>query len=68
MNAIRLRTEYLKNPLGIDVERPRLMWNCEGGKKQTAYQIVTDGWDTGKVESSSMQKRTTTSPASSPGR
>ena len=54
MNAIRQRTEYLKNPLGIDIKHPRLMWNCEGGKKQTAYQIVTENWDSGKVASSSM--------------
>ena len=54
MNAIRLRTEYLKNPLGINCKKPRLMWNCCGGMTQSAYQIVTDHWDSGKVESSSM--------------
>lgn len=59
MKAIRLRTEYLKNPLGIDMEHPRLLWNCEGGKTQTAFQILaeTDGktvWDSGKVSSASM--------------
>lgn len=59
MNAIRLRTEYLRNPLGIDRLQPRMMWNCEDGVKQTAYRIVTavDGetaWDSGRVESSSM--------------
>ena len=36
MRAIRLRTEYLNDPVGIDVRKPRLMWNCEGGVKQTA--------------------------------
>ena len=55
MKAIRLRTEYLKDPMGIDVRQPRLMWNCEGGKTQTAYQIVTEYWDSGRVESDSMQ-------------
>ena len=55
MKAIRLRTEYLKSPLGIDIENPRLMWNCEGGAAQTAYQIVTEKWDSGKVESASMR-------------
>ncbi len=55
MNAIRLRTEYLKNPIGIDILTPRLMWNCEGGVKQTAYQIRCQNWDSGKVDSSSMQ-------------
>ncbi len=54
MIAINLKTEYLKNPIGIDIKNPRLFWNCEGGKKQTAYQIVADNWDSGKVESSSM--------------
>ena len=55
MKAIRLRTEYLKDPLGIDVKHPRLMWNCDGGVRQTAYQIVTEKWDSGKVETSSMR-------------
>lgn len=59
MNAVRLRTEYLRNPVGIDMQHPRLFWNCEAGKKQTAYQIlaVTDKktvWDSGKVFSASM--------------
>ena len=55
MKAIRLRTEYLINPVGVDFRRPRLMWNCEGGAKQTAYRIVTEDWDSGRVESSSMR-------------
>ena len=55
MIAIRLRTEYLKDPMGIDILNPRLMWNCAEGVKQTAYRIVTDKWDSGKVESSTMQ-------------
>ena len=55
MKAINIKTEYLKNPLGIDIDNPRVMWNCEGGIAQTAYQIVTKDWDSGKVNSSSMQ-------------
>ena len=60
MKAIRLRTEYLKDPLGIDIQNPLLFWNCEGGSKQAAYRILaqTDGktvWDSGKVASSSMR-------------
>ena len=60
MRAINLKTEYLINPIGIDIKNPRLMWNCEGGKKQTAYRIVatSDGktvWDSGNVQSSSMR-------------
>ncbi|MBO4414198.1 MAG: family 78 glycoside hydrolase catalytic domain [Clostridia bacterium] len=54
MKATRLRTEYLRDPIGVDFEKPRLMWNCEDGIKQTAYQIVTDKWDSGKVTSRSM--------------
>ena len=54
MKAINLRTEYLVNPIGIDIRTPRLMWICGGGTKQTAYQIVTEKWDSGKVVSSSM--------------
>ena len=59
MKAISLRTEYLVNPIGMDIRHPRLMWNCEGGTKQTAYRIVakTDGqivWDSGKVSSDRM--------------
>ena len=54
MKAIRLRTEYLVNPLGIDLQHPRLFWNCEGGIRQTAYQIVCEQWDSGKVASASM--------------
>ena len=54
MKAIRLKTEHLFNPLGIDIKHPRLMWNCEGGKKQTAYQIKCEDYDTGKVLSDDM--------------
>ena len=54
IEAIRLRTEYLENPIGIDIRNPRLMWNVRGALKQTAYQIVTDSWDSGKVISDSM--------------
>ena len=61
-----LRCEYLVNPLGIDVVKPRLSWILESnqrGQKQNAYQILVAGseenlkqdkgnlWDTGKVES-----------------
>ncbi len=60
MKAIRLRTEYLNDPIGIDIQKPRLMWNCEGGAVQTAYRVVCkrDGnavFDSGKVYSSSMR-------------
>lgn len=59
MKAINLKTEYLIDPIGIDIRHPRLFWNCEGGTKQTAYRIVakTDEqivWDSGKVSSDRM--------------
>jgi len=59
MKAIHLRTEYLENPLGLGIPRPRFYWQCNGGLKQTAYQIIAKAgeetvWNSGKVESSSM--------------
>ena len=59
MKAIRLQTEYLTEPLGLGIAAPRFSWNCEGGVKQTAYQILAERggetvWDSGKVASSSM--------------
>lgn len=59
MKASHLRTEYMENPMGIDDVHPRFFWICEGGKKQTAYQIIARCgseivWDTGKVSSSRM--------------
>ena len=55
MKAINLKCEYLKNPRGIDRKNPRIFWNCEGGVKQTAYRIVTEKWDSGKVETDAMR-------------
>lgn len=61
MRAIRLKTEHLFEPIGVDFIAPRLFWNCEGGKRQTAYQIIALDdtgnllWDSEKVESSSMR-------------
>lgn len=60
MQAIRLKTEHLFDPVGVDFVAPRLYWNCSGGRKQTAYQIVAANdsgstlWDSGKVESAAM--------------
>ncbi|MQY57172.1 Bacterial alpha-L-rhamnosidase [bacterium] len=66
LKITNLRCEYLKNPLGIDVVKPRLSWILESsdrGQKQTAYRIIVssseenlekdigDLWDSGKVES-----------------
>lgn len=40
IEAINLKTEYLKDPMGIDLKHPRLFWQVSGAKKQTAYQIA----------------------------
>lgn len=64
--VVELKCEYLKNPIGIDVKRPRLSWQIESsehGLTQKAYQIFVSRSespflgkmapiaDTGKVES-----------------
>jgi hypothetical protein len=61
-----LRCEYLSNPLGIDVEKPRLSWMLTPGprgRQQNAYQVLAassqanlqqnkgDLWDSGKTTS-----------------
>ncbi len=72
MHAIFLRTEYLKNPLGIGSRRPRLMWNCETDDPsalfQSAYEIIAKDdkeqilWESGKTESAAMQAEWGASP------
>lgn len=62
MKAIRLRTEQLENPLGLETAHPVLSWNCAGGIRQTAYQITARSgggilWDSGKVASAGMSAR-----------
>ena len=58
-----LRCEYLENPTGMDVEKPRFSWmlnHSERGQKQTAYQLIVstdplaenaDVWDSSKLAS-----------------
>ncbi len=46
LQPVHLRTEYLTNPLGLDMLHPRLNWEFEAasrpehGLRQTAYQIL----------------------------
>lgn len=59
MKAVRLRTEYLMEPMGLGIRSPRFFWNCEDGIKQTAYQIIAKRgtdivWNSGKVNSDEM--------------
>ena len=63
---VRLRCEYLENPLGIDMASPHLSWqsdNSERNWKQVAYEVLVsssnetlktgkgDVWDSGKTDS-----------------
>ncbi len=71
MKAIRLKAEYLRNPMGIDFTTPRLFWNCEGSVRQTAYQVICRDengsllWDSGKIESTAMHTIYTGTPLQS---
>ena len=43
LSLIDLRCEYRKDPLGIDIPRPRLSWapaSDRRGQRQTAYRIL----------------------------
>lgn len=66
MQVVRLRCEYLENPIGIDTAAPRLSWALESGRRgarQTAYQVLAAGdavslaadkgdlWDSGRMAS-----------------
>ncbi len=68
-----LRAEYLTNPIGIDVPRPRLSWiviSEARSQRQAAYRILVasdpavlgedrgDLWDSGRVESSATAQVT----------
>ncbi|PMP97063.1 MAG: hypothetical protein C0168_00140, partial [Candidatus Aminicenantes bacterium] len=60
-----LRVEYLTNPLGVDVSKPRFFWknaHPERGQVQSAYELIVssspdaqsaDMWNSGKVNSDS---------------
>jgi len=65
MMPVRLRCEYLTNPLGIDVARPHLSWVLEAtgrARRQSAYRVLVasslarlragegDLWNSGRVE------------------
>jgi len=48
----RLRVEHLEAPIGLHVRRPRLSWRLPpGSSRQFAYQIRTQDWECGRVES-----------------
>jgi len=49
ITPVELRCEYLQEPLGLDVKRPRLSWKLKAtntdqrGQAQTAYRILVAG-------------------------
>lgn len=66
LGVSRPRVEYLDDPIGITVDRPRLSWivtSAQRDQRQRAYRIIVasepamldddngDLWDTGRVES-----------------
>ncbi len=70
LHPVNLRCEYLQNPLGVDISRPRLSWSIEGAGSnqcQSAYRIMVsstkdslqtgdyDLWDSGKVDGGCLQ-------------
>lgn len=61
-NIYDLRVEYMKNPIGIEVGKPRFSWKMESnerGASQTAYRIIVSEdehfkkilWNSGEVKS-----------------
>src|SRR4051812_28664335 len=64
LQPVNLTCEYLENPLGIDLQNPKLCWNfiaTERNQFQTAYEIIVSDnekdilwfkgncWQTGKI-------------------
>lgn len=74
LQPVELRCEYLVNPLGLDIAKPRLSWRLESGEAgrraafQTAYEltVVWDGktiWSSGRRETGQTQFLEWTGPA-----
>jgi alpha-L-rhamnosidase len=44
LQLIDLRTEYIKNPLGLDVDKPRFSWILQSEANntvQSSYRLIT---------------------------
>ncbi|MBR3271318.1 MAG: family 78 glycoside hydrolase catalytic domain [Clostridia bacterium] len=63
MKAQRLKINYRTAPLGIDDATLRITWNCQGGVRQTAYEIEAGSYHSGKVASSDMNALLPLTPA-----
>lgn len=52
MKIINLKTEYLINPLGIDIKKPRISWNVTGNdiKNQKAFEILYKVNDSNEIK------------------
>jgi len=58
-----LRCEYMTNPMGVDIAKPRFYWvleHADRGARQSAYQVLVsrdpevkagDVWDSGQLQS-----------------
>ncbi|MCS7471310.1 glycoside hydrolase family 78 protein [Stieleria sp. ICT_E10.1] len=66
IEPVHLRCEYIENPVGLDITKPRLSWQVTSirrGQSQSAYRVIVsstpenlagdkgDLWDSGKVVS-----------------
>ncbi len=64
LKVVGLNCEYAINPIGLDIQSPRLSWSIESGQRgvlQTSYQIIVSNsidelsknnaniWDSGKI-------------------
>lgn len=59
MEAVNLKTEHMKNPIGLGISAPLLSWNCTNGILQTAFEVSAslnemEVWNSGKVVSREM--------------
>jgi len=67
LKVVDLKCEYATNPIGLDIQSPRLNWRIESGQRgiiQSSYQIIVsnsmeklsqdtaDVWDSGKIKAS----------------
>jgi alpha-L-rhamnosidase len=68
MRPVRLTTEHVINPLGIESAQPRFGWQLEGtGQRQRAYRIrVADVWDSGRIESAEQTAQVYAGPSLQP--
>ncbi len=57
MKAIHLKTEHMRNPIGLMNRQPYLSWVCEGDQSQTAWELEAciggqPLWTSGRISGS----------------